>query len=49
MMQDKSKREELKDLNGYSFSVTVDGILKNTHLMGCINTDSLHPEKARER
>ena len=38
-----------KDLKGCLFSVIVDGILESTHLMGCSGTNSLHPEKARER
>ena len=52
-MQDESKKKkkkkEVRNLKGFLFSVIVDGISKNTHLMGCDNTNGLHPEKARER
>ena len=41
--------EKAKDLKGCLFSVIVDGILESTRLMGCSGTNSLHPEKARER
>ena len=44
-----NKKKEVRNLKGCLFSVIVDGILKDTHLMGCNNTNSLLPEKARER
>ena len=47
-MQDESKKR-VRNLKGCLFSVIVDGISKNTHLMGYNNTNSLHPEKVRER
>ena len=47
LKQDESRKgERSKDS---LFSVIVDGILENTRLMGCSGTNSLHPEKARER
>ena len=47
LKQDKSREGERS--KGYLFSVIVDGMLENTCLMGCSGTNSLHPEKARER
>ena len=43
LKQDKSRKG--KRSKGCLFSVIVDGMLENTHLMGCSGTDSLHPEK----
>ena len=47
-MQD-NKKKEVRNLKGCLFSAIVDHIPKNTHLMGCNNTKSLDPKKARER
>ena len=35
----------MRYLKNCLFSVIVDGILESTHPVGCINTNSLHPEK----
>ena len=41
--------KEVRNLKDCLFSVIVDGILENTHPVGCINTNRLHPEETRER
>ena len=38
-----------RNLKDCLLSVIVNGILESTHPVGCINTNNLHPEKARER
>ena len=42
-------KKRVRNLKGCLFSVIVDGIPKDIHLMGCNETNSLLPEKARER